>query len=45
MALGGTSASPEHGLDLDNIDKRTPDTTNPSAETANNGMAIELQGY
>jgi hypothetical protein len=28
MVSGGTSASPEHGLGLNNIDKRTPDATN-----------------
>jgi hypothetical protein len=44
MASGGTSTSPEHGLDLDNIDERTPDATNPSAETTDNGMAIETTG-
>jgi hypothetical protein len=35
----------EHGLGLDNIDKRTPDATNPSVEIADNGMATELQGW
>jgi hypothetical protein len=44
MASGRTSASPERGLDLDNIDERTPDVTNPSAETANNGLATETAG-
>jgi hypothetical protein len=32
MALGETSASPEHGLGPNNIDKRTPDATNPSTK-------------
>jgi hypothetical protein len=41
MALGGLFASPEHGLGLDNIDKRTPDATNPFEEIADNRMAIE----
>jgi hypothetical protein len=44
MASGGTSVSPEHGLSLDNIDKKMPDTTNPSVETADNGMATEAIG-
>jgi hypothetical protein len=44
MASGGTSASPEHGLGLDNIDERTPDATNSSAETSDNGMTTETTG-
>jgi hypothetical protein len=31
----------DQGLGLGNIDERTPDDTNPSAETANKGMATE----
>jgi hypothetical protein len=42
MASGETSVSPEHGLSLDNIDKRTPDATSPPrAETTDIGMATE----
>jgi hypothetical protein len=41
MASGITSASPKHGLGLDNIDERTPEATNSSAETGDNGMATE----
>jgi hypothetical protein len=44
MASGGTSASPEHGLGLDNIDKRTLVATIPSAETTYNGMATGTTG-
>jgi hypothetical protein len=35
---------PEHGLDPDNIDERTPNATNPSAETADNRMATKAVG-
>jgi hypothetical protein len=38
MTSGETSASLKHGLGLDNIDKRTVET---SAETSHNGMGIE----
>jgi hypothetical protein len=44
MASGETSTSPEHGLDLNNIDKRTPDATNPSIKITDNGMAIGTTG-
>jgi hypothetical protein len=41
IASGVTSDSPEHGLDLDNIDKRTPDATYPSTKIVDNEMATE----
>jgi hypothetical protein len=44
VASGETSASPEHGLGLNNIDKRTPDTTNPSTKTSDNGVATKTIG-
>jgi hypothetical protein len=37
MASGGTFASPEHGLNLDNIDEKTPDATTHFAEIADSG--------
>jgi hypothetical protein len=42
--LGETFASPEHGLGLNNIDKRTPDATYPSIRIDDNGMATETTG-
>jgi hypothetical protein len=44
MALGGTFASPEHDLGLENIDERTPDVATLSTETIDNGMVIETTG-
>jgi hypothetical protein len=44
MASGEISTSPEHGLGLNNIDKRTHDATNHSIKTADNEMAIETTG-
>jgi hypothetical protein len=44
MASREISSSIEHGLGLNNIDRRTPDAIKPSTKTADNWMATEIAG-